>query len=54
MCYSDASAKADDSYGLNGMKLRQDPARVRGQCGQDLTVTETHTVDLFYRFSHTQ
>lgn len=53
MCYSDACTEADDSSGLNSMKLGQDPARVRGQCGQDLTVTETHTVDLLYRFCHT-
>ncbi len=43
VCYSDASTEADDSFGLNSVKLWQDPARVRGQRGQDLTVTKTHT-----------
>lgn len=43
MCYSDAGTEADDSSGLNSVQLGQDPARVRGQRGQDLTVTKTQT-----------
>lgn len=39
MGYSDACAEADVATGCDGMELGQDPTRIRGQRGQDFTVT---------------
>lgn len=39
MGHSDASAEGDLALGLDSMKLGQDAAGVRGECGQYFTVT---------------
>lgn len=39
MGHPDASAEADLAFGLDSVQFGQDAARIRGQCGQNLTVT---------------